>query len=429
MKTSWFYGVGLLLLLCMSSQAAFTASQPLDYDVNGNLISGKGKYYEYNDANKLVRVREGSKEGPVIAQYWYDYKGQRVKKVENGITTYYIGKQYEERNGPSTNEKTNFYFAGGQRVARKTQKDNKPSETFYYLNNHLGSVEAVTSASGAVVDRLEYFPYGSIRNTGSERYSYTGKEKDMGTGQYYYEARYYDALVHHFTQADTVTPNVYDPQSLNKFIYVNNNPLKYIDPSGHLKINWDALSINMFAKLGGVGGSGAKEGLEMLGNFGKTATKSAKGEWVGAMYGMHKDIIKFAAGTFSKGAKATTKTIFGAIDFGVEVSKDMKSRGYSYSDVKDAFVPKNIIETGKFVVKNPNSLIDAGIETSTVATAAAINVAADTYSDGSVDAECSGAKVQESVENSIAVDQLSDAIYNTFYSPSAPFGGGGGNSW
>lgn len=244
MKTSWFCGVGLLLLCCLSSQTAFAASQPLDYDANGNLISGKGKFYEYNDANKLVRVREGSKEGPVVAQYWYNFQGQRVKKVENGITTYYIGKQYEERKGPSTNEKTNFYFAGGQRVARKTQKDNKPAETFYYLNNHLGSAEVVTNAAGTVVDRLEYYPYGSIRNTGSERYSYTGKEKDTSTGQFYYEARYYDASAHHFTQADTVTPGVYDPQNLNRYAYVNNNPLKYTDPSGHYKLSnaWEYIA-------------------------------------------------------------------------------------------------------------------------------------------------------------------------------------------
>lgn len=245
MKSLRIFLAGSILVL-LSAQTSPAATQALDYDANGNLISGKGKYYEYNDANKLVRVRESSKEGPVIAQFWYDYQGQRVKKEENGITTYYLGKQYEERKGPSTNEKTNFYFAAGQRVARKTQKDTKPAETFYYFNNHLGSPEVVTNAAGTVLDRMTYDPFGSIRTTGSERYSYTGKEKDNATGQYYYEARYYDAMGHHFTQADTVTPNVYDPQSLNRYAYVVNNPVIYIDPSGN--VWWNPLTWKLFSK-------------------------------------------------------------------------------------------------------------------------------------------------------------------------------------
>jgi RHS repeat-associated protein len=220
-----------MFLAASVSQAAL---HKLEYDPNGNLVAGMGKFYEYNDSNKLVRVREGSKEGTVIAEYWYDYQGQRIKKVENGITTYYIGKQYEERRGPSTNEKTNFYFAGGQRVARKTQIDTNPAETTYYFNNHLGSAEAIADANGVIIDQIEYYPYGSIRNVGKERYSYTGKEKDSATGQYYYEARYYEGLTNHFTQADTVTPNIYNPQSLNKYSYAYNNPVVYLDPSGHV---------------------------------------------------------------------------------------------------------------------------------------------------------------------------------------------------
>lgn len=65
------------------------------YDANGNIIRGDGKYYEYNDANKLVRIRHNDQNGAVIAEYFYDNNGQRIKKVENGVTTYYIGKHYE----------------------------------------------------------------------------------------------------------------------------------------------------------------------------------------------------------------------------------------------------------------------------------------------------------------------------------------------
>ncbi len=71
-----------------ASSATATTSLTYVYDANGNLISGDGKYYEYNDANQLVRVKHGDQSGPVIAEYFYDYTGQRIKKIENGINTY-----------------------------------------------------------------------------------------------------------------------------------------------------------------------------------------------------------------------------------------------------------------------------------------------------------------------------------------------------
>lgn len=49
----------------------------------------------------------------------------------------------------------------------------------------------------------------------------------------YYGARYYDATLGRFTQADTIVPNPMDPQSLNRYSYVRNNPVNLIDPTGH----------------------------------------------------------------------------------------------------------------------------------------------------------------------------------------------------
>ena len=52
------------------------------------------------------------------------------------------------------------------------------------------------------------------------------------TGLYYYNARYYDATIGRFISADTIVQNPTNPQSLNRYSYVLNNPLKYTDPSG-----------------------------------------------------------------------------------------------------------------------------------------------------------------------------------------------------
>lgn len=214
----------------MSASTAIAATtMTYDYDANGNLIRGEGKYFEYNDANQLVRVRQSDANGPVLAEYFYDYNGQRVKKIENGVATYYIGKHFEKRVAGENQTNTSYYFANGERVAKM---DSAGTMTFFH-SDHLGGTNAVTDATGSLVERTKYYPFGEVREGGSEKYSYTGKEKDKQTDWYYYEARYYNPQFKHFTQADTVEPNIYVPQDLNHYAYTRNNPLKYNDPSGH----------------------------------------------------------------------------------------------------------------------------------------------------------------------------------------------------
>ncbi len=210
---------------------ATTSSVPLnyEYDANGNLISGDGKYYEYNDANRLVKIRHYDKTGPVIAEYFYDHTGQRVKKIEDGITTYYIGKHFEAQPDGDKLNNTSYYFANGERVAKKDSTD----QLSYYHTNHLGSTSVMTDKDGKLVENTRYYPFGDIREGGKEKYSFTGKEKDRTSESYYFEARYYGSELKHFTQADIIELDTYSPQKLNRYSYVVNNPLILIDPSGH----------------------------------------------------------------------------------------------------------------------------------------------------------------------------------------------------
>jgi hypothetical protein len=48
-----------------------------------------------------------------------------------------------------------------------------------------------------------------------------------------FDARYYDATIGRFTQPDSIIPNIYNPQYLNRYSYVRNNPVRYTDPTGH----------------------------------------------------------------------------------------------------------------------------------------------------------------------------------------------------
>lgn len=222
-----FYSV--LLLLCSSFNAQASTTLNYSYDANGNMIQGDGKYFEYNDANQLVKVRHGDASGPVIAQYFYDYTGQRIKKIENGVTTYYVGKHYETQVSGNTVSNTSYYFANKERVAKKDPAGN----IYYYHNDHLGGTNVVVDQSGNTVEHTRYFPFGEVREGGTDKYTYTGKERDKNTGSYYFEARYYKPELKHFTQADLVAV-ISNPQGFNRYAYVVNNPITLIDPTGHV---------------------------------------------------------------------------------------------------------------------------------------------------------------------------------------------------
>ena len=73
---------------------------------------------------------------------------------------------------------------------------------------------------------------------------FTGQRLDS-TGLYYYGARYYDPAIGRFISADTVVQNPANPQTLNRYAYALNNPLKYIDPSGQ-EVRINGTNVEMF---------------------------------------------------------------------------------------------------------------------------------------------------------------------------------------
>ncbi len=63
-------------------------------------------------------------------------------------------------------------------------------------------------------------------------YTFTGQKADSN-GLMFYQSRYYDPALGRFAQPDSVVPSPYNPQSLNRYSYTLNNPVRYTDPSGH----------------------------------------------------------------------------------------------------------------------------------------------------------------------------------------------------
>ncbi|MCK5543263.1 MAG: hypothetical protein KAI40_11285 [Desulfobacterales bacterium] len=169
--------------------------------------------YTFDGSDKLNEVT-----GTSTAEYSYDAGGNRVRKIENNVTTYYVNKYYEVED--STVIK--YYYANGQRVA----KNDGGTLTFYHAD-HLGGSSRITNALGSEIKRLGYKPYGEdaySSGSGDEPvYKFTGKEQDA-TGLYYYGARYYDPALGRF-----ISPDAYG----DNYVYCNNNPLMYVDPDGN----------------------------------------------------------------------------------------------------------------------------------------------------------------------------------------------------
>jgi RHS repeat-associated protein len=131
-----------------------------------------------------------------------------------------------------------YYSFNGQAIA---VRDTAGSGSLTYLHgDHLGSVGLATTTGGAIASQQEFDPWGTVRSGGIAQTSlnFTGQRLDA-TGLLYYHARYYDPALARFVSADTIIPGQEDnagtanPQNLNRYSYVNNNPLRYTDATGH----------------------------------------------------------------------------------------------------------------------------------------------------------------------------------------------------
>jgi hypothetical protein len=110
--------------------------------------------------------------------------------------------------------------------------------TKYQHTDALGSPVAVTNASGTVIERNDYEPYGAV--IGKPAYSgigYTGHVMDGGTGLTYMQQRYYDQSIGRFLSVDPVTANSSNGANFSRYWYANNNPYKFTDPDGRCPDN------------------------------------------------------------------------------------------------------------------------------------------------------------------------------------------------
>ena len=197
---------------------------------NGNVLyrhDGVSAWnYTYDPLNQLKTV---TRNGTLTGVYEYDAEGRRVRtwdSIDGTIDYVFGGLSVLDEVSNSTHEK--HIYAGGMHIASNTT-----GTVEYYHVDHLGSTRLKTAENGSAIYKSNYEPFGSSsRENGDEDYRYTGKHEDP-TGLYYYGARYYDPETGRFTTRDMIKGDLTVPQSLNRYVYCNNNPNKYTDPDGN----------------------------------------------------------------------------------------------------------------------------------------------------------------------------------------------------
>ncbi len=111
------------------------------------------------------------------------------------------------------------------------------ASTHYYLADHLGTAQLEFASGGWPVWQGQFSPFGQELDNQptTNSFKFTGKERDSESGLDYFGARYYGSSMGRFMSPDTpfVDQSPGDPQSLNQYSYVQNNPLTNTDPDGH----------------------------------------------------------------------------------------------------------------------------------------------------------------------------------------------------
>ena len=110
----------------------------------------------------------------------------------------------------------------------------KVPELYFYHPDHLGSSSLITDNNGALVQHIQYVPFGEVfveetKSSWSTPYKFNAKELDDETGLYYYGARYYDPRASVWLSVDPLAEKY---PNISSYVYCINNPINLIDPDG-----------------------------------------------------------------------------------------------------------------------------------------------------------------------------------------------------
>ena len=199
-------------------------------------VGGITNTYVFNAENQMTSMTGLS----VTTNYVYDGDGKRVQKTGSKLYWYGADGSVLDETDPSgsmTNTSFNEYiYFGGKRIARRDSAGN----VLYYLADQLGTARSIAQVlagqnTATLCYDADFYPYGGERtvvNICGQNYKFTGKERDLESGLDNFEARYDTSSLGRFMSPDPMGGQQDDPQSLNRYAYVRNNPLNLTDPTG-----------------------------------------------------------------------------------------------------------------------------------------------------------------------------------------------------
>jgi RHS repeat-associated protein len=218
-------------------------------DDNGNLLQDERYDYDYDEENRLIKAARIGVTPQVVGEYRYDALSRRVVKLASPVaattdTRYFYdsARIIEEQDAAMATLATYVY---GNYIDEVLTMD-RGGQAYYYHQNALWSVAAITDNAGSVAERYSYDAYGAATITNGagvpvapnawgtphsaigNPWMFTGRQLDEETGIYFYRARVYDSGKGRFLQRD---PRQYI-DGMNLYQYVGGRPTFGLDPDG-----------------------------------------------------------------------------------------------------------------------------------------------------------------------------------------------------
>jgi len=220
------------------------------YDDNGNMTARGTSSLAWTSFNLPSQVSQGAD----TVRFSYGPGRSRVMQEQAtgqaSKTIHYVGPHFEVEMEGGIHRYRATVFAYGRAVYSQVETTPGGLDAYYVLHDHLGSVDRLVRAAGDGLDllTLSFDAWGKRRQVNWSpdardlRYGdthwvergFTGHEHLDGVRLVHMNGRLEDPLLGRMLSPDPILAGALDPQALNPYSYVNNNPTSYFDPSGFL---------------------------------------------------------------------------------------------------------------------------------------------------------------------------------------------------
>jgi RHS repeat-associated protein len=196
--------------------------------------------YTYDGFNRLIKIDKVKDSERTVIDFEYNGSGLRTKKtvMKSGESytpetiLYTYDRQYVVLETDENNNVKNRYVKGINYIA---MIDTSSNINYYIFNSH-GDVAMTVNQSEEIINQYFYDIFGNISLEIVNAYNpimYAGEFFDRESGLYYLRARYYNPYIGRFISEDSYWGEDNNPLSMNRYTYAHNNPIMFIDPSGH----------------------------------------------------------------------------------------------------------------------------------------------------------------------------------------------------